>query len=168
VTDLLDMSRLEGGAIRPALEPVEVRPLFQDAVVATQVTTDGRKLCIEAPEGLWVRADYGPLLQSLTNLIENAAKYSTAGGAIWLRAQANAGRVLLEVADEGPGISASDLPHIFERFYRGAAGKRMQGTGLGLAIVRAMVELCEGHVNVDSSPAGSTFLISLPPSVPPR
>lgn len=168
VTDLLDMSRLEGGAVRPTIEPVEVRVLLQDAMVATKAAAGEREVCVNAPEGLWARADYGLLLQALTNLTENAAKYSTLGGAIQLRAHADAGRVVLEVADEGPGISAADLPHIFERFYRGTEGKRVQGTGLGLAIARAMVELCGGHMAVESSPAGSTFRISLAPSGPPR
>lgn len=168
VTDLLDMSRLEGGAVRPTIEPVEVRVILQDVVVATKAAAGEREVCVNAPDGLWARADYGLLLQALTNLTENAAKYSTPGGAIQLRAHAHAGRVVLEVADDGPGISAADLPHIFERFYRGAEGKQVQGTGLGLAIARAMVELCGGHVTVESSPAGSTFRISLPPSGPPR
>jgi len=168
VTDLLDMSRLEGGAVRPTIEPVEVRVLLQDVVVATKAVAAEREVCVDTPEGLWARADYGLLLQALTNLTENAAKYSTPGGAIQLRARTDAGRVVLEVSDEGPGMSAADLPHIFERFYRGAEGKRVQGTGLGLAITRAMVELCGGNVTVDSSPAGSTFRISLQPSGPPR
>jgi two-component system sensor histidine kinase KdpD len=168
VTDLLDMSRLEGGAVRPTIEPVEVRVLLQDVVVATKAAAGGRELCVNAPEGMWARADYGLLLQALTNLTENAVKYSTPGGAIQLRAHTDAGRVVLEVADEGPGISSADLPHIFERFYRGSEGKRVQGTGLGLAIARAMVELCGGHVAVESSPAGSTFRISLAPSGSPR
>ncbi|MGE0598847.1 MAG: ATP-binding protein [Dehalococcoidia bacterium] len=166
VTDLLDMSRLDGGAVRPNLEPVEVPALFQDVQLATQAATGGREVCVEAPEDLWVRADYGLLLRAMANLVENAAKYSTPGGAIQLRARSLPGRVRLEVADEGPGISEVDLPHIFERFYRGAEGKRVHGTGLGLAIVRAMIELCGGRVNVESSAAGSIFSVSLPPARP--
>ncbi|MES4791716.1 MAG: hypothetical protein C4321_00870 [Chloroflexota bacterium] len=161
VAELLQMSRLEAGAVQPTIEPVEVRPLLQDVVVATKEATGEREVCVDAPEGLRARADYGLLLQALINLTENAAKYSTPGGAIQLRGRAVDGRVVLEVADEGPGISSADLPHIFETFYRGAEGKRVQGTGLGLAITRAMVELCGGHVTVESSPAGSTFRISL-------
>jgi two-component system sensor histidine kinase KdpD len=168
VTDLLDMSRLEGGAVRPTLGPLDARALLQDVKIATRPATGGRDVCCEAPEGLWVRADYGLLLQALTNLVENAAKYSTPGGAVHLRARAGAGPVILEVADEGPGISAADLPHIFERFYRGAEGKRALGTGLGLALARAMVELCGGNVTVESSPAGSTFRITVPPASAPR
>jgi len=168
VTDLLNMSRLEGGAVRPTLEPVEVRALLQDVVVATKATTGEREVSVEALEGLWLRADYGLILQSLTNLVENAAKYSTPAGAIQLRARAEGGRVVLEVADEGPGISGADLPHIFERFYRGAEGKRVRGNGLGLAIARAMVELCGGRVMVESTSVGSTFRLSLPPAGPLR
>lgn len=168
VADLLEMSRLEGGAIKPTLEPTSIAVIFQDAMVATQAATTGRHLCVDAPEDLWVRADYGLLLQALTNLIENAAKYSTAHGAIELRAEAAKGRVILEVADHGPGIPEVDLPHIFDKFYRGSTGTKVSGTGLGLAIVRAMVELSGGRVTVDSSSSGTRFRISLPPSGPPK
>ncbi|MGE3075850.1 MAG: ATP-binding protein [Dehalococcoidia bacterium] len=168
VADLLDMSRLEGGAVRPSLEPIQVQALYQDVLLAALSATTGREVCVEAPEDLWVRADYGLLLRALANLVENAAKYSTPGGAIHLKARALPGRVRLDVIDEGPGISEADLPHIFERFYRGAEGKRVHGTGLGLAIVRAMIELCGGRVNVESTASGSTFSISLPPARPSK
>lgn len=167
VTDLLDMSRLEGGAVRPTFEPIEVRALLAEVVMATRPATGNREVTVDAPDGVWLRADYSLLLQSLNNLVENAAKYSRAGGAIHLRAGGSRGPVVLEVSDEGPGISAADLPHIFDRFYRGTEGRRVQGTGLGLAIARAMVELCGGRVTVDSTPAGSTVRISLAPASAP-
>lgn len=168
VTDLLDMSRLDGGAIRPTIEPVDARTALQDAMAATKMATSERVIEMDALEGLWIRADYGLLLQALTNLVENAAKYSTPGGRITLGAGRKDGSVVFRVADEGPGIAASDLPHIFERFYRGGEGKRGQGTGLGLAIVRAMVELCGGRVSVESTSAGSTFELAFPPASPPQ
>jgi two-component system sensor histidine kinase KdpD len=168
VGDLLEMSRLEGGAITPALEAVAIRVVFQDATLATRTATESRAVCAEAPEETWARADYGLLLQALTNLIENAAKYSIPGGAIRLRATAGGGRVLIDVTDEGPGIALDDLPHIFERFYRGGVARNVAGSGLGLAIARAMIELCGGRLSVESSPAGSTFRITLRASGPPK
>lgn len=168
VTDLLDMSRLEGGAVRPAMEDFDVRTLLQDAVMATRAATAGREVGVDAGEAHYVHADYGLILQAMTNLIENAAAYSTPGGAIRLGVRPSPGRVTIDVSDSGPGISPADLPRVFERFCRGAEGKKVPGTGLGLAIVRAMVELNGGTVSVESSPSGSTFRLSLLATRAPR
>jgi two-component system sensor histidine kinase KdpD len=165
VTDLLDMSRIEGGAVQPDIEPVQVAPLLEEAAVPAR--TAGRPVEIDAPADLWLRADYGLLLQALRNLVENAVKY--ASGAIRLRGREDGRLAFLEVSDEGPGIDPADLPHVFERFYRGTRTReKPQGTGLGLSIVRAMVELCGGRVSVASSPAGTTFQVTLPAVEPPR
>lgn len=168
VSDLLDMSRLEGGSVRPHLEPVEVRPLLYDAIAAARTVTADRAVSVDVLSPIWVRADYGLLLQAVANLIENASKYSTPGGSIAVGAESGGGRVTLSVSDEGPGIAPEDLPHIFEKFYRGALGKKVPGSGLGLSIVRAMVELCGGRVTVESSARRTTFRIGLPPAGPPR
>lgn len=162
VSDLLDMSRLEGGAIQPDIEPIEARGLLVDAANRARELIGGRRIEVEGPDGLWVSGDYGLLLQALGNLIENAHKYSVAGGGIRLTARRQDGRVLIDVADEGPGIAAADLPRVFERFYRGTTSKGTQGTGLGLAIVRSLVELSGGEVTVDSSRSGTSFRIALP------
>ncbi len=166
VGGLLEMSRLEGGAVRRRLEPIDALPFLNDAAVSAAPMTAGRLVDVDAPAGVWLRADYALLHQAVTNLIENAAKYSKAGGGISLRAKSEGGFVVLEVSDEGPGISTADLPYIFDKFYRGTEGKKGTGSGLGLSIVRAMVELCGGHVTVASSPDGTTFRISLPASAP--
>jgi len=168
VAELLEMSRLEGGAVNPTVEAIEVHALLADAASQMRSIVAGRELRVEGAEGLWARGDYGLLLQALVNLVENASNYSVPGGAIELRALRVGPTIVIEVADEGPGISAEDLPRVFDRFYRGSASKGVQGTGLGLAIVRAMVELCEGAVTVDSSPAGTTFRITLQSAAAPR
>ncbi|MBI2765812.1 MAG: DUF4118 domain-containing protein [Chloroflexi bacterium] len=162
VSNLLEMSRLEGGAVRPHLESIEAALLLEEAAQATAATTTGHPIERHAPDGLWLRADYGFALQSLTNLVENAAKYSKPGGRIVLEAGSERHRAVLRVADEGPGIPPADVPHVFEKFYRGTGAAKSRGTGLGLAIVRAMVELCGGHVEVQSSDAGTVFTIDLP------
>jgi signal transduction histidine kinase len=118
---------------------------------------------IEAPDQLAFIGDEALILQAVVNLIENAIKYSTAGGAIHLRARREGPTVALEVADEGPGISESDLPFVFDRFYRaGEHSRRVKGSGLGLTIVKGFVELCGGSVSVSSSPGGTAFRIALP------
>ena len=78
------------------------------------------------------------------------------------------GTIRIAIADSGPGIPAAELPHIFEKFYRGAGAKHAQGTGLGLAIVKSMVELCTGSVQVQSNAHGSTFSLTLPAAGKPQ
>lgn len=168
VTDLLDMSRLEGGAMQAHLEPVEGRALLSEVALASKTVTVGRAVPVEVPDGLWLRADYALIVRALENLVTNAARYSLPGRPISLTGNRSGGQVRLSVADEGPGISAGDLPHVFEKFYRGAMKEKAAGTGLGLAIVKAMVELCNGTVAVESTPAGTVFTIALPASAAPR
>lgn len=166
ISNLLEMSRLESGATA-RLEPIELRPLIEEALHATSTVTAGRPVEREVPAGLWVRADYALLLQAVVNLIENAAKYSTPACPIFVEANAQAGRVFIRVRDSGPGIPESDLPHIFEKFYRGSRAGLGTGTGLGLALVKAMVESCGGKIHVTSSTTGTVFEIGLAPVSPP-
>lgn len=169
VTNLLEMSRLEGGAVTPRLEPIEVGPLLADAVPASRGSIAGREVGVDAPDELWVRADYALLVQALTNLVENAGTYSTPGGPICLRAERlGGGRVALTVSDSGPGIAAADLPHVFEKFFRGKGTAGAKGSGLGLSIVKAMAELCGGSVRARSGTEGTQFTIELAESSRPR
>ncbi|MEP7216694.1 MAG: ATP-binding protein, partial [Anaerolineaceae bacterium] len=168
VSALLEMSRLEGGVVQPSLEPIEVRSLLEEAVRAAGSSLDGHEVRVRADSALWLRADYGLILQSLVNLLSNAGKYSVSGGAIGVAAESSRGRVRMAVADAGPGIPPAELPHVFEKFYRGSGAQRAQGTGLGLSIVKSMVDLCGGSVQVQSGERGTTFSISLPAaSAPP-
>ena len=167
VTGLLQMSRLEGGAVQPRLEPVAVLPLFEDALAGVPAAARTREIAIDASPTLWVRADYSLVLQALVNLIENACRYATPGSPICLRAEAAAGVARLSVQDQGPGIAPADIPHIFEKFYRGSTSTASKGSGLGLAIVDAMVKLSGGTIAVQSSPAGTVFTITLPLTSPP-
>jgi signal transduction histidine kinase len=110
-----------------------------------------------------VDTDESLIVQALVNLIENAAKYSTPGGAIHLSAREGGNVVELVVEDEGPGIAPQDLPHIFERYFRAPEhSQRVKGSGLGLAIVKGFTTLCKGTVSVQSSPAGTRFILALP------
>ncbi|MCC6268419.1 MAG: DUF4118 domain-containing protein [Dehalococcoidia bacterium] len=160
VGNLLEMSRLEAG-VTVRFEAVEVGPLLEEVALATAAATVGRALTTASAPGLWVRADYALALQAITNLVENAAKYSTPGAPIAIEAASRPGRVSIRVSDKGPGIPVDDLPHIFEKFYRGSKIGTAKGSGLGLALVKAMVEACGGTVSVASSPAGSVFEVEL-------
>ncbi len=167
VSNLLEMSRLEGGSVRANLEVIDVALFLEEVELATAGQVAPRPLEVSAPDGLWARADYGLLTQAVTNLVENAAKYSTPGTPIRLEASGSPGRVTISVIDFGPGIRDEDLPHVFEKFYRGKSVNAASGTGLGLALVKAMVELCGGGVSVMSDAAGSKFTISLPAAAAP-
>jgi two-component system sensor histidine kinase KdpD len=162
VDSLLQMNRLETGTIELKLEAVDSQTLLREVVAQTQNLTAGRQVNVQAPPDLLVRADHALMVQALGNLVENAAKYSTPGGGIRLTAERMAGSVVLSVADEGPGIAREDLPHLFQRFYRGKSTAGVRGTGLGLSIVKSMVELCGGKVTVWSTTSGTTFVITLP------
>jgi len=163
VSNLLEMSRLESG-VTAHLEPINLAHVVEEAKLATLAVTSDRVLQLGVPESQWVRADYGLLLQAIINLVENAAKYSSPGRPIAVDSESRRGRVFLRIRDDGPGIPESDLPHIFEKFYRGSRVGAVKGTGLGLALVKAMVETCGGTITVESSKAGTVFEISLAPA----
>jgi two-component system sensor histidine kinase KdpD len=169
VADLLEISRLEDGKVALALEPIQVELLLTEVARAAALATPERRVTIEARPDLWVRADYGLITQALTNLVDNAARYSVPRGAIRLTAaRAAPATVAISVVDEGPGIPAEDLPHVFEKFYRGVQARRSKGTGLGLAIAEAMVKLCDGTLTVASSLRGTEFTVELPATEAPR
>ena len=101
----------------------------------------------------------------VVNLVDNAIKYTPAGGLVGVKVRASNGRAMLEVNDNGVGIPAESLPHIFERFYRvdKARSRQMGGAGLGLSIIKAIVTAHGGQVRVESIEGkGSVFLVELP------
>jgi two-component system phosphate regulon sensor histidine kinase PhoR len=121
------------------------------------------------PRTLAINADRRALEQILSNLIDNAIKYASAGAAVTLAARELDGEVVVSVADTGPGIAAKHLPRLFERFYRVDRGRSRDvgGTGLGLSIVKHLTEALGGHVMVESHPGvGSTFTVHLPVKSP--
>ncbi len=169
ISDILDLNRIESGALEAERAPVRAADLLDGARGATMLVTAGRVVTIEAAADTYALADEALITQSLVNLVENAAKYSRPGGAIRLVAALCGDFVELSVEDEGPGIANEDLPYVFERFYRARQpSQRVRGSGLGLTIVKAFVDLCGGTVGVDSSPAGTRFVIRLLAAKPAR
>lgn len=168
-THLLDLSRLDAGLVQLDLRPVAASDLLQSAAspFTLQAEEKGVALRVESPDpNLRVTCDPERMEIALSNLVENALKFTPRGGHISLGAQAGPGQVLLTVADDGQGIHPHDLPSIFERFYRGQAAHGSQppaGSGLGLAIVQSLVQAHGGRVMVESEPGkGSRFTITLP------
>ena len=119
---------------------------------------------MEVPEHLpRVRADEGRIGQVLTNLLDNALKWTERGGSIRLQAEEGVDVVRVSVQDTGVGIPQEHMPHIFERFYKGDRARRDGGSGLGLAIVKHIVQQCGGEVSAQSQPGqGSTFTFTVP------
>jgi two-component system OmpR family sensor kinase len=167
VSDLLVLSRLDSNApVR--MVPVNVSQIVADAAEQMRPLAEAKRLSMQVhTDGpATVRGEPDKLKQVVLNLLDNAIRYTPEGGevALSVRAQSTAHEVCIEVRDTGPGIASQDLPHIFDRFYRGDASRtRATGnTGLGLAIVRAIVEAHGGEIGVSSVPGeGSVFRVVL-------
>lgn len=171
VHDLLTLARAQAG------EQVEPRPLRLDAVLDGTVRTarrlaQGHEIAYTpATAPMWVRGDADRLKQVLLILLDNAVKYTPPEGHIWVWVWPAGEQIEVRVADDGPGIPADQLPHLFERFYRGgtpARGRDDGGAGLGLAIAREIVQTFGGTIGVESSVGhGTAFIVRLPRADPP-
>jgi signal transduction histidine kinase len=166
VEELLDLSRLEAGAVPLDVSGFAVEPFL--AEVVRQAQTAGRPvryLLDVRPPGLVARADAGRLHQVVANLVDNAAKHSPSDGLVQVSAlRTHENMLRIEVADEGPGIPEPERTRVFERFTRGSAGQTEPGggTGLGLAIARWAVQLHGGTIEVMPSDRGARIRLELP------
>ncbi|HJV05001.1 MAG TPA: HAMP domain-containing sensor histidine kinase [Actinomycetota bacterium] len=163
VDDLLLLARLDEG-VPLRREPVEVELVLREALLrGMQLAAVTAR--VEAEPGAYAVADPDRLLQVLTNLVTNAVRHAGPDATITLRSRAEGGRVRLEVSDDGPGIPPEELPHVFDRMFRGARARTdtAGGAGLGLAIAASLTEAMGGSISVASEPGrGATFTIDLP------
>ena len=170
VGDVLDTSRIEAGTFSYRFADVDLGGLVRDSVASVSVGQDEVEVTAEVGDGLpRIRGDRDRLQQVLTNLIDNAVKYSPAGQQVVVRAYREDSQVRVDVSDSGPGVPTEQQRLIFEKFGRantpGSQGK--PGTGLGLFIARSIAEAHGGSLTVFSSPAqGATFTLTLPVSAP--
>jgi two-component system, OmpR family, sensor histidine kinase KdpD len=164
VGNLLNMTRLEGGALRVNKIPAELSELVGTALAHMGNRLSGRELVLDISDELpLVPLDFALMMQVLVNVLENAGKYSLPKGKITIRAVADAQNATLEVSDEGPGVPAEDLPRIFEKFYRVPRAGTTEGTGLGLSICKGIVEAHDGQITaLVSAGGGMTIRIVLP------
>ncbi len=167
VGDLLDMSRLEGGALTPRRELTDVRAVLASAVDRLEGRLDGRPIRRDFAERLSrVNADPTQLEQAVLNIIENAAAYSPPGAPIELAVHEDLGHVLIAIEDAGPGIPPEALEQVFDRFRRlNQPTDRGHGLGLGLSIAKGFVEAMGGRIAASSPVAdghGTRVLIALP------
>ena len=168
ITDLLTLTQMDSqphAALR--LGPVDLSALVEDTLHALEIAADQQQVTLQADVApqLTLLADESKLSQVVYNLIDNAVKYTPAGGTVNVRLALRGREAVLTVQDTGIGIPPEDLPHIFDRFYRvdKARSRQSGGTGLGLSIVRQMVQLHGGAIHVDSAPEkGSVFTVTLP------
>jgi signal transduction histidine kinase len=162
---LMDISEAEAGVMALHLESVPVASLLAEAqgLFAEVAEEKGVALRVEGADPLAVRADRTRALQALANLVDNAVKFTPSGGEVVLGARRDGTTVALSVADTGIGIPAEDLPHVWERLFRGDRSRSERGLGLGLSLVKAIALAHGGEAAVESVPEnGSRFTLRLP------
>jgi two-component system phosphate regulon sensor histidine kinase PhoR len=164
--DLLDLSRLETGAWKPQVAPVQLAPLAESVLdlFRDRAAEKGIALQADVPERLRANADRRALEQVLVNLLDNAVKFTPQGGRVTLLGDGLGPMVMLSVVDTGPGVPPEHQARIFERFYRADAGRSrdLGGTGLGLSIVKHLSQAMGGEAGLESSQNGSRFWVRLP------
>ncbi len=165
VGNLLDQSRIEAGSLRIERGWYDLGVLVDEVLGRLRPLTGDRKVTVDIPEDLPpVRLGYVEIDQVLSNLVENAAKYSPVGAEIRISARLDGAEVRIEVVDQGPGVQPALLPRLFEPFYRVEQnGPGPRGTGLGLAVARGLVEAHGGRIWAENRPGGgATFAFTLP------
>ena len=168
VNDIMDLSRLEGGAARLNLAPTSLNSIVESSIqtLETQAVRKGIRLSQELAENVpAIPVDASKLRQVIVNLLNNAIKFTESGGTITIHTRVQDTNVVIEVVDSGIGIAARDLTRIFDLFARSdiAVNRQYEGLGLGLHLVKRLVELHGGRVWVESTPGkGSRFSFSLP------
>jgi len=173
IGDLLDVSRLESGRLVLKRQRLPLRDTIRSAIYELSNLIKEKAILIvdNIPEGLpEIEADESRINQVILNLVSNAIKFSSEGGEITVNAQATHNEILVQIVDQGIGIPAEALPHIFDKFYQvdGSATRTKGGLGLGLYITKQIVEAHGGQIRVESKVnQGSTFSFTLPLTVAP-
>jgi signal transduction histidine kinase len=165
IDKLILLERWERPGETEQAEPIDVVQLVED-VVSPIGEAHLERVRLHAGNAASAAIDPSDLAQALTNLTDNALKYTE--GPVDVSVRQAGGKVLIEVADAGPGMTPAESRHVFDRFFRGANRREIEGSGLGLSIARRAIERAGGSLTVDSSPAkGSKFTIALP-AIPGR
>ncbi|MGC4845795.1 HAMP domain-containing sensor histidine kinase [Micromonospora sp. DT15] len=172
ITDLQDLAEADAGALRLHREQVYLTDLLAQVAEAHRAQADrvGVTITVRTEADPQVDADPVRLRQAVGNLVANAVRHTPSGGHVTISASATDAEVIISVTDTGSGISAEDLPQVFDRFWRAEKSRSRQtgGSGLGLAIVRKLTEAHGGTVRATSTPTqGSTFTLHLHPPPPP-
>lgn len=165
INTMLDISEAEAGVMRLNVEQVNITSLIHDAVDLFHPVAESKQMRIEVrtSDEILAHTDKRRLQRALSNLLDNALKYGSHGGRIYVSCDKKHDSIIIQISDNGVGISEPDLPHIFERFFRAQKSRTEPGNGLGLSQTRAFIKSLGGSVLVDSTVGkGSTFTIHLP------
>lgn len=162
---LLDISAAEAGVLKLNRDRLDLRTLTERAADLYREVAEERKITVtlDQPAPAELSADAIRLGQAINNLLDNALKYTPAGGAVTLTTHAEPHAVVLTVSDNGPGVPAAEREAVFRRLYRGDSSRSQRGLGLGLSLVKAIVEAHGGTVVLDDAPGGGArFSVRLP------
>ena len=169
--DLLDTARIISGKLKLEPAPADLRLVLEDALTVVQLAAEAKQIELAAPLGdepVEIVGDAMRLQQVVWNLLQNAIKFTSAGGRVELRLERDDKQARIVVSDTGKGIKPEFLPHIFDRFSQSdmSQTRRHGGLGLGLALVKQLVELHGGTIEAASAGAGATFTVTLPLRAP--
>ena len=167
INTMLDISEAEAGVAKLTIEVVDVAQVVREACDLFQPVAENNQVRIDQrlTRNATIHGDKMKIQRAVSNLLDNALKYTPQGGTVTALVEGESDRVILTVNDTGPGISDHDLPHVFDRFFRGDRSRSLPGTGLGLNLTLAIARAHGGDVNVTSVQGqGSTFTMTLPRS----
>jgi heavy metal sensor kinase len=165
VENLLVLSRFDSQEVPLDMKRISLTALLQDIIADVKLIADKKKLMLElsADGGCSITADEGQLRRAFLNIIDNAIKYTPAGGRITVSVERDALGLHVRIADTGPGIQKENIPLIFNRFYRVDRSRSSEGFGLGLSIAKSIVQAHKATISVDSEYGkGTTFTVTLP------
>jgi two-component system sensor histidine kinase KdpD len=168
VGNLLDMTRLEAGAVRLKYTPCDVEELIGCALSVLDPRLEKREIAVRLPPDLpLVMLDMGCMIQVLVNLLDNSLKYSPQDQPIGINARTDREWLVMEVIDHGPGVAEADLERIFDKFHRVPAPEGTRGTGLGLSICKGFVQAHGGKISAAITPGGGLTVTVTLPLAPP-
>ena len=165
INAMLDISEAESGLMKLKAESVDIAELLRDVSDLFQPVAENRdiSMALDTPHSTTVFGEPKKLQRVFSNLIDNALKYTPPGGSVHISIRETNNSIIVTIRDSGLGIAAEDLPHIFDRFFRGEKSRSTQGNGLGLSLAQAFVLVHEGTITVTSTPGqGSQFVVTLP------
>jgi signal transduction histidine kinase len=167
INTMLDISEAEAGVAKLAIDEVDMAQVVRDACDLFQPVAENNQVQIiqRLTENATISGDKMKIQRAVSNLLDNALKYTPQGGTVTASVEGEPNQVILSLNDTGPGISEGDLPQIFDRFFRGDRSRSRPGTGLGLNLTLAIAHAHGGDIKVTSVPGkGSTFRMTLPRS----